>query len=111
MSAPITPFWWRPDHQPNPDSPVEFHLKPLDWAALYEVQCSLAGRMGTPSPEACQMVFRQHVLDWKGLPEPCNAETKAKVLARGSPAWLLWIPTITGHLYRCALLAEDQQKN
>lgn len=109
--------WFKPDHQPKPNEPVEFELRPLDLRMAYEVQATMHEN-GAVSSDALRAIFARYVTNWRGIPEPCTPENRRKVLDTSGDAfgfglrdWLIW----TGHLARQAylnsILTEDERKN
>ena len=112
----ITTYWFTPDHQPKPDEPVEFELRPLDLRMAYEVQVTMHEN-GAVASEAVRAIFTRFVLNWRGVSEPCTPENRRKVLDTsgdifGFPMrdWLIW----TGHASRDAflksILTEEEKK-
>lgn len=113
----MTPYWFKPDHQPRPEEPVEFEIRPLNLAACYEVQTSLTPA-GAVSTACVQEIFKANVVNWRGIPEPHSGAAKRRILETTGPLfgfqlsdWMIWTGHIAQHAYLQAILPEDERKN
>lgn len=113
----MTPEWFKPTHQPDPDKPVEFQLRPLAVPELYEVQVSMDPR-GIPGFDAMAATFTRNVVGWRGIEADCTPQARAAAMAATESVhgvtrreWMVWGGQVTGHLYRQAMLEEPERKN
>lgn len=111
------PFWFKPDHQPKPDTSVEFQLKPLDLRGAYECQATMH-ESGALSWDSLRAIFARNVLDWKGIDQPCNAHNRSAALSTSDEIfgfalrdWMLWMAQLGRHVYVQSILTEDERKN
>jgi hypothetical protein len=114
MIRDISPFEYEPTHQPDPDSPVKFRLRPLDQRALHEVTASLNDR-GVPRWDGILEASR-FILGWSGIKSdgadlPFSRQALRSILDGGADTdWMVWLGQITGHLYSKALISDDDRK-
>lgn len=104
-------FNFRPAHQPDPEKPVEFELKPLSMPTFFRLQASI-NRDGNPSFEDCVAIFQNNVVSWSGLPQECTANAKQAMLSgEANPDLYIWLGQLAGELYTRALLKGSERKN
>lgn len=106
----ITPFWFTPDHQPTPDQPVAFLLRPLDMPTFWTLQRSFQDS-NVPTWEGTSAVYEYAVQDWRGLPEQFSRAAKRSKLQAVDTNFFVWLGQITARLYTDSLLGEDERKN
>ncbi len=63
----LSPTWFRPQTQPDPENVVEFHLRPLTMAVLLDVRATW--RDSSPSGEGFALAMRSCVIGWKNIKE------------------------------------------
>jgi hypothetical protein len=105
-------FTFKPSHQPDPDQPVEFNLRPLDNPTLFRLLNGY-GSEGGLQFEDLLMVRDRCVVGWKGLPQEFSPEARRALLA-GPVADFdaqLWIGQCARELYHRAVLKEVERKN
>lgn len=106
----LLPFDHTPDHQPFEGDEVSFRLKPLDQQGLYEIQVSMRDN-GAPGWDGIKAAAR-NIVGWKGDGLGEFSRAKVQQILRGGPDtnWMGWLGSITGALYRRALLEDDAAK-
>lgn len=115
MHRKTLPYWFTPEYQPNPESPIEFHLKPLDQETLYIVQHS-KGMNVSPAWPGIKAAFEKGVIGWKnvtldGTAVEFSADQAQKILRQpGSADWMILLGSISGELYQNAFLSAEEKK-
>lgn len=113
----MTPYWFKPEHQPKPEEPVEFQVKPIDLRTAYDVQMTLYPN-GAVSSEMVRTIFLANVLDWKGLPEKCTTDARIQVLSTTEGIfeatfvdWVIWTGHVARSAYLRSIMTEEERKN
>lgn len=113
----MIPFWYKPDYQPNPATPVEFQLKPLDLRTAYETAATRYGN-GMLAPDALLFIFSRNVLDWRGIDAPCTPDNRTAamrtddtVFGNSLGTWMVWAMDVGTHLTKQAMLTDEERKN
>jgi len=113
MSKLFNPFWFKPAHQPNEASAVEFQLKPLDQRTfmfmrddIYTVRRKM--RMGV---DGVLEAFDYAVVGWRGLPSEFSDAAKREARTVADPDWIEWQQQIAMELFRRAQLGDPEVKN
>jgi hypothetical protein len=106
----LLPFNHTPDHQPKEGDEVSFRLKPLDQRGLYEIQSSFNDH-GVPSWDGIVAASR-YIVGWKGDHLGEFSRVRVRDVLRGAPDsnWMAWLGSVTGALYRRAILEDDAAK-
>lgn len=105
----VQPFWFTPEHQPKPEAPVSFYLRPLNMPTYWEFRRSF-NDAGVPGWSGVSAAFEYGVLDWKGFPEAFSQKAKREALERFDADMCVWIGQIGAQLYLKGLLTEDEKK-
>lgn len=111
----LLPYWFTPSYQPNPDSPVEFELRPLAQETLHEVQASF-NALGNPTWPGIKAAFEKGVTGWRNITlggesiDFAPKNVRAILLQVGSADWLIWLGQICGSLYANAFLTDEEKK-
>lgn len=104
-------FKFQPAHQPDPEKPVEFELKPLDNETFYQLARSL-GNDGSPSWNDCVTVLRKNVCGWSGLDQAYSHSSKmGLILGKANKDIVAWLAQCALELYRQVELPESERKN
>lgn len=115
MHRKTLPYWFTPGYQPNPESPIEFHLKPLDQETLYIVQYN-KGASVSPAWPGIKAAFEKGVIGWKnimvdGVTLEFSRENSQAILKQpGSADWMILLGVISGELYQNAFLSAEEKK-
>ena len=108
----LTPHWFKPGYQPDPDNQVELHLRPADMRTLYVLQTGFDPATDSLSWAAVSTVFEQCVIGWRGYAADYSPAEKRKILSgTGDPRWVAWLSHIASEVYRKAILGETEIKN
>lgn len=103
-----------PAHQPNPDRPVRFTLRPMtpvEWGRFQTLR-TRAPDGETPDFDAMVDVFKAHVTAWEGLDFECTPEGKRRLLAEAPPMDVyLWPVQVAAHLFMQGLTKSAERKN
>ena len=104
-------YWFKPEHQPNQESPVEFELKPANMPTFHRLQI-MVNRGGELAWEDCVAIFLEYVLGWKGLQQEYSQQAKRDLLKGEADVDLYrWIGEICGEIYSHALIKASERKN
>lgn len=104
-------FWFKPQHQPDVEKPVEFELKPLDQQQYYQLRRSV-GSDSSPSWDQITDYFLNNVSAWKGVDKDCTGQNRRAILiGEASGDWNIWLGEIAGELYVRATLRSAERKN
>lgn len=113
----MTPYWFKPSHQPNEAGPVEFQITPLDLRMQQEALITRHDG-GLLSVDAVHAIFARHVVGWRGIAEQCTAQARKQVLATTGPIfgfemrdWSSWSIDLGQHAFYHSFLTEDERKN
>lgn len=104
------PFTFTPSHQPDPDKPVQFDLKPIDQRMGFRlVQCF--GGAGLEF-EDLVAVLKSNVVGWSGLSVPYSEQAKREFLA-GEFDYdrQFWIAECARELYKRRAPGAAERKN
>jgi hypothetical protein len=104
-------FSFTPTHQPTPERPVSFTLRPLDMGSLHSIQVSV-NRIGDASWTDYSSIFTRNVRGWAGIDKDCTPQVKRDILAgEVDRDFYAWIKEIGECLYQRAMLGEPARKN
>lgn len=104
-------FTFKPEHQPDPDKPVTFELKPLNNPMLFRLINAYGSEQGASWTDLCD-VMSQNVVGWSGLPQEYSKTAKAELLTgEGNVDLLMWLGQCARELYNRAVLKATERKN
>lgn len=107
----LEPFWYEPAHQPNPEQPVKFYLRPLNMPTYWAIQTSFPAGSNVPGWQGVATAWEYSVLDWSGRDEPFSRQAKRTALEAYDQDMSIWLGMVTGELYVRAILGGDDRKN
>lgn len=103
-----------PAHQPNPDRPVKFTLRPMtpvEWATFQNLRTRSPDGDTPDFPDIVE-VFKKHVTGWEGLDFECTTDGKRRLLAECAPMDVyLWPIQVAAHLFMQGLTKSAERKN
>jgi len=111
----LAPFEFTPTIQPDPDDPVIFTLRPLDFAG--DTELTAAQVSGPEGATAALRIASKYVNGWKGGgQDPVNSRGAARARLRevldGAPSitWKAWLTVIALELLNRAEPSEEDAK-
>jgi len=103
-------FIFKPAHQPDPEKPVEFDLRPIDQATGFRmIKCF--GGSGLEFEDMVS-VLRHNVVGWRGISVEFSDKAKAEFLSgEFDYDHQVWIAECAQELYTRRVLTRAERKN
>lgn len=117
-SKTITPHWWTLPSDEDEETPVQFHIRPLDGFAATDVAMmtlsaratnTVASRSGN---EVIKYAFRHGVIGWKNIEDADNPGQpltfSQAAMSKLEPAWIM---ETGAHVLEISSLGAGDSKN
>lgn len=108
------PYWVEPKHQPKPDAPTSFKLRPLSLPVVMDMRADL--RRGNLSGETYRAALTFAIVGWKNLqiegePVEFSAAALEELIDFPTREFLLWADQLLSEGFARTRRSEDLEKN